>query len=343
MAQVPLASSVGLPGTARAYRFQYSTYNQHGRMASSTAAAFIPAGTPPPGGWPVIAWAHGTTGLADQCTPSALPRSERDHTYLGHWLQHGYAIVASDYAGLGTPGLMPYLDGRTTAHNVVESVIAAQRLGQPLAKKWAIVGQSQGGAGALNAARYATEFSHGSGLDYRGVVGTGVPANLEYLFEQVGPTLPPVTLPAALNVYTAYLFAGFVDARPALDISAALTPKGRERLLLGAQNCYEPLAEKLRGDDVRTWWRAPLASVPGAQAALRDYMRTPATGYDRPIFLGQGLLDTDVPAPSALSLYGQMRAAGQPVTLHVYPDKDHSGAVLASLRDSTPWLAAVMR
>lgn len=343
MAQVPLATTVSLPDAARAYRYQYSTLDQHGRIATSTAAVFIPKGTPPPGGWPVIAWAHGTTGLADQCTPSALPRSARDHTYLGHWLQQGYAIVASDYVGLGTPGLMPYLDGRTTAHNVVESVIAAQQLGQPLARKWAIVGQSQGGAGAMNAARYATEFSRGSGLDYRGVVGTGVPANLEYIFEQVGPSVPPLTLPAALNVYTAYLYAGFADARPAVDIAGALTEKGRQRLRLAAAHCYEPLAAALTGDDVRTWWRTPLQSLPGAAAALRDYMRTPSSGYDRPIFLGQGLLDTDVPAPSALSLYGQMRAADQPVTLHVYPDKDHSGTVLASMRDSTPWLASIMR
>ena len=72
-------------------------------------------------------------------------------------------------------------------------------------------------------------------------------------------------------------------------------------------------------------------------------MATPYKGYDRPIFLGQGLRDVDVPAPSALSLYAQMKANNQPVTLHVYPADDHSSAVLASMPDSTPFLARILR
>ncbi|MCB1293873.1 MAG: prolyl oligopeptidase family serine peptidase, partial [Gordonia sp.] len=86
-----------------------------------------------------------------------------------------------------------------------------------------------------------------------------------------------------------------------------------------------------------------LSSLPNVRAALTEYMGTPYRGYDRPIFLGQGLLDKDVPAPSALSLYAQMKANNQPVELHVYPDKDHSGTVLASLKDSTPFVARIMR
>ena len=30
----------------------------------------VPKGKAPKGGWPVIAWAHGTTGIADSCAPS---------------------------------------------------------------------------------------------------------------------------------------------------------------------------------------------------------------------------------------------------------------------------------
>ena len=88
-------------------------------------------------------------------------------------------MVATDYVGLGTPGLMSYLNSVATAHAVVDSVIAAHQMGLPLSQKWAIVGQSQGGGAAVNSARWATEFSVGSGLDYRGVVATGTPANIE--------------------------------------------------------------------------------------------------------------------------------------------------------------------
>jgi dipeptidyl aminopeptidase/acylaminoacyl peptidase len=67
-------------------------------------------------------------------------------------------------------------------------------------------------------------------------------------------------------------------------------------------------------------------------------MGTPSTGFDRPIFLGVGLLDRDVPPESTLTFYDQLVANNQDVTLRIYPEDDHSGTVLASLPDSTPFL-----
>nr|WP_245551687.1 lipase family protein [Gordonia hirsuta] len=347
MAQVPLASSLTLPAAGDAYRVQFSSRNQHGKMASSTGAVFLPKGQAPAGGWPVISWAHGTVGIADQCTPSAHPRSARDIEYLGHWLEQGYAVVASDYVGLGTPGLMAYLNGKTAAHSIVDVVVASRQLqlpaGAKLAKRWAIIGQSQGAAAALNGARYATEFSRGRGLDYRGVVATGIPANLENLYQLMGPAVPPTKLPGALNAYTGFILAGLNNTRPDLHLTRVLTPRGKQRIKQAVTTCYPQFRQQLTGEDIRTWFSAPLMSIPGLPEAMRQYMQTPYKGYDRPIFLGQGLRDVDVPAPSALSLYLQMKANNQPVTLHVYPDDDHSSAVLSSMPDSTPWLAQILR
>ncbi len=343
IAQVPLADTLSIPGAAQAYRIHYATPDQHGRPATSTGAVFVPAGTPPRGGWPVIAWAHGTTGLGDNCTPSALPRSDRDAAYLSHWLRQGYAIVATDYVGLGTPGLMSYLNGESEAHSIVDSVRAAHQTGLPLSRRWAIVGQSQGAGAALNAARRASELSRGSSLDYRGVVATGTPANIEHLIVLGGPDFPPVILPAGLNTYTAYILAGFMEARPDLRPYSVLSPAGATVIEQAHHLCYAEMDRLMEGRDLRTLFSAPISSIPGAREALADYMGTPYSGYDRPIFLGQGLRDTDVPAPSALSLYAQMRAHQQPVELHVYPAQDHSGTVLASLPDSTPFLERIMR
>lgn len=84
MNSVPLDPSVGLSAAGQQFRFSYSTTNQHGTVSPSTGAVFLPKGKPPVGGWPVLAWAHGTVGLADQCTPSMNPRSPRDADYLNH-------------------------------------------------------------------------------------------------------------------------------------------------------------------------------------------------------------------------------------------------------------------
>jgi hypothetical protein len=303
---------------------------------------FVPHGEAPPGGWPTVAWAHGTVGLGDDCTPSAHPRSQRDDEYLTHWLDEGYAVVGSDYAGLGTPGLMSYLNSVATAHSVVDSVIAMHHMELPLSPKWAIIGQSQGGAAAVDSARWATEFSRGSGLDYRGVVATGTPANVQNIVEQAGPdmALPPNLGPAA-NSYTAYILAGVREARPDLDIDSVLTPAGLDAVAKSETLCKTDLDRALAGMTPTGFFRAPLATLPGIADALDAYMGTPTSGYDRPIFLGVGLLDRDVPPKLSIDFNEQLVAHGQDVTLKIYPDEDHSGTVLASMRDSTGFLRSL--
>ncbi|MBU8809704.1 alpha/beta hydrolase family protein [Mycolicibacterium goodii] len=341
IASVPLDPALSVTGAERAYRILYSTVDQHDSPAVSTAAVFVPRGQAPEGGWPVIAWAHGTVGLGDDCAPSAQPRSVRDDEYLTHWLDQGYAVVGSDYAGLGTPGLMSYLNSLATAHSVVDSVIAMHEMDLPLSPEWAIVGQSQGGGAAVNSARWATEFSRGTGLDYRGVVATGTPFNVESIVKQAGPdmALPPDLGPAA-NSYTAYILAGFREARPDIDVNSVLTPAGLDAVAKAETLCKPQLDEALAAMNPTDFFRAPLATLPGVDAALDAYMGTPTSGYDRPIFLGVGMRDRDVPPNLTLQLDDALRSNGQNVTLKVYPDEDHSGTVLASLPDSTPFLRA---
>ncbi|NKV52800.1 hypothetical protein GS988_23220 [Rhodococcus hoagii] len=84
-----LPAGLGLPGAAREYRITYITRDAVGRPAESSGVVFVPQGTPPEGGWPVLSWAHGTVGLGDACAPSRNPRSQRDANYLGHWLSQG--------------------------------------------------------------------------------------------------------------------------------------------------------------------------------------------------------------------------------------------------------------
>ena len=73
-----------------------------------SAAYFEPKGEPPANGWPVLAWAHGTTGVADTCAPFVQARLMFEIKYLNTWLEQGFAVIATDYQGLGVPGPHPY-------------------------------------------------------------------------------------------------------------------------------------------------------------------------------------------------------------------------------------------
>ena len=101
LAVAPLDNRLSVPGAASAHALTYATEWRSGEPTTATGVLFVPQGDPPAGGWPVVAWAHGTVGLADDCAPSRNPRTERDTDYLDHWLGQGYAVVAADYPGLG--------------------------------------------------------------------------------------------------------------------------------------------------------------------------------------------------------------------------------------------------
>ncbi|WP_420108048.1 alpha/beta hydrolase family protein, partial [Mycolicibacter arupensis] len=312
---VPLDPALSVTGAATAFRILYATQDQHDRPAVSTAAVFVPHGAPPAGGWPVIAWAHGTVGLGDNCTPSARPRSARDNEYLSHWLDQGYVVVGTDYAGLGTPGLMSYLNSVAEAHAVIDSVRAIHQMDLPLSPKWAIVGQSQGGGAAVNSAWWATRLGAGTGLDYRGVVATGTPANTERVVLEAGPDLPPRPVPPAAISYTAYIVAALREGLPAIPVDRVLTPRGRELADQAETVCKPELDRQVAGTRLDELFSAPVASLEGIGPALDGFMGTPTDGYDRPIFLGHGLLDTDVPPQSTQTLYQQLIDHHQDVEL----------------------------
>ncbi|WP_072806930.1 lipase family protein [Rhodococcoides yunnanense] len=333
-----LAADLWLPGTAEAKRITYWTVGSDGAPALSTGAFFVPEGTAPEGGWPVIGWAHGTSGLADDCAPSLVgpADADRDRQYLGTWLGQGYAIAATDYVGLGTPGLMPYLDGKVSAHSVVDSVKASRQVEDSLSNKWVVVGQSQGGGAAITTGRYATEYG-GPELDYRGAVGTGVPANIELALLPLGPGILPVAAGKGLTTYLLYILAGLRYAHPEIDLNSYLTEQGRQLVDRAEGVCVLAAEDEFEGTISGDLFAKPLNQIPNFYGLVNDYMGVPTSGYDRPVFIGQGLTDVDVPAPAALSLVAQLKANGQDVTLHTYPT-DHSGALLQSQADSVPFV-----
>lgn len=338
--QEPLEATLGLAGTGAQYRILYSSTDGitgSGGVAVS-GALFVPVGTPPKGGWPVLAWAHGTIGSADICAPSWNARYYRDARYLEAWLKEGFAIVATDYQGLGTPGPHPYLFARPEAYSVLDSVRAVQSSHPELSKKTIIIGQSQGGGAAFATAAFAPQYA--PDVQVLGTVATGTPylspkalaASAKHDPNEVRPQFAYMAL-LALNIQQ--------QTSPQPDLREIFT----ERAM--------PLVEEARSSCIfQLEADAVFAGISDANAYKADFMKLlmpkvqalmyPTLKLEQPLFMGIGAKDVDVTTDSQLLLAKDACAAGTVVQAHLYKDFDHSGTVNGSLKDSVPFVRQLL-
>ena len=174
----------------------YTSKTPQGKATAVSGIVSYPKGPPPQGGWPVVSFAHGTTGTADPCAPTRSPAGSPQAPYttyidpeLEDWIGAGYAVVRTDYQGLGTPGPHPYLIGTAEGRSVVDIVSAGREL-YPLSKKYLISGHSQGGQSALFAAGLASSYAPKLKLK-----GTVAYAPASHIREQAN-LLPGLTSPS---------------------------------------------------------------------------------------------------------------------------------------------------
>src|SRR5581483_1330879 len=136
------ADQYQLPGGVRAVRIVYVSRSAEDKPVATSAVVLVPFGQPPTGGWPVIAWAHGTAGVARNCAPSLMKDLYYGWEGLFGYAMMGYAVVATDYAGLGTEGPHQYMSLAAQAHDVINSIPAARAVVPELGPKWVAVGHS---------------------------------------------------------------------------------------------------------------------------------------------------------------------------------------------------------
>ncbi len=323
---------------AQAYKLAYRTPDHHGRLAEATGLVYLPAGPAPAGGWPVVSWAHGTQGIANHCAPSVSGpyQPERDGRFLDQFLAQGYAVLAADYQGLGSPGDHAYLHVRTSARNAIDLIKASRHfLGNAtLSPRWVSVGHSQGGAAALTAGHLAP--SYGPLLQYRGSFTTGTPTAVELTALVMKPDSRTPN-PGALNAYHAYLLDGLLQVEP--RIARVLSDEGHARVALARQQCLGPLAATLEGANTGEMFSAPLTSVPGIWALLHDYLGVPRRGFSQPLMLGHGSEDRDVPYLTTLLYAVGLALRGEPVAFRRYP-VDHRGTLDAAAADGLAFVRA---
>jgi pimeloyl-ACP methyl ester carboxylesterase len=174
-----------------AWKIAYISSDVQGRKTIATAVLAIPTGTAPKEGRPIVAWAHGTTGTAQNCGPSQLlnPAQPLNQYFMptgNSWsdfglpamesfIKAGYAIVATDYQGLGGGGKHQYTVSATQARDVINSIRAAALFPEAHTGSKAVVyGWSQGGGATIATAGLAdylnTKGSARDGIEILGFV-----------------------------------------------------------------------------------------------------------------------------------------------------------------------------
>jgi pimeloyl-ACP methyl ester carboxylesterase len=210
-----------LPTGARAVRILYRSKARDGHDVVASAVVLIPAGSPPPTGWPVIAWAHGTSGVARQCAPSLMKDLEYGSEGLMPMVAAGFAVVATDYAGLGTPGPHEYDNKIAQANDVVYSIPAAHAAVSSLGARWVAIGHSQGGAAVWGVAELEATL-----VDPNYAGGISVAGDMDFAWFEEHDARSFKTISAMYWPLTAF---GIKASYPTFDPARLLTPAFLER------------------------------------------------------------------------------------------------------------------
>lgn len=319
----------GVDIAARVLRILYHSRSLAGSDIAVSGLVVVPEGAAPPGGRPVLTWAHGTTGIADQCAPSKDP-SSAGLGLVGPFLERGMVVVATDYEGLGTPGRHPYLVGESEGRGVLDIVRAARSLGDRVGASNRVViwGHSQGGHAALFANQIAATWA--PDLDVIGTVAGAPPSQLSLLAQALQNS--------PFRFYLGMVVAGWSAAYPEADPADVLTPLGVASLDEVDTACASELAPVWSGVPYDSLAKADPATVQPWAKLLVDNDPGFTVG-DSPTLIIHGEQDEQIPVVSSKLLLDRMCGIGQVVERRTYPGS-HAGVIAPSLPDMLAWIDA---
>jgi acetyl esterase/lipase len=311
-----------IPDDADAWRILYTTTDDDGDAALASAIVVAPAVRS--GALPVIAWSHGTTGVDRTCAPSVLaePLGSGAFFVLDEVMTEGWALVATDYAGLGTAGPHPYLIGEGEGHSVLDAVRAARSLRDvSLADETVVWGHSQGGHAALWTGQVASSYAPDVPL-------AGVAA--------LAPASDPPGLVGNLydtpggSIFASYVLTAYAATYADVDLNDYVAPTARVTVRELAQRCLgEPAVLASVLTSLATDMSVFDADLRKGPLAERLKQNRPVGPVDAPLLIAQGESDVLV-VPDVQAEYAGARCdSGQPLEYRTYRGRDHVGLVAA--------------
>ncbi len=319
-----------MPEGVRGWRVLYHSTSVDGRDIAVSGLVYAPDSSVDPGSRPVVSWGHGSVGLGDVCAPSRSPRALLTQSIFAELLDEGFVVVATDYEGLGTPGVHPWLVGLSEGRGMLDIVRAAGQIpGSGAGNRLVAFGASQGGGAALFAGELVSTYA--KNLELLGVVAAAPAAELDLL-----ALLPEQNL-AGIAGFVVMGTLGFAAAYPQLPLDAVLQPEvisQREEVERLCQGEIDrrfrnfPLQRILKASPgtVDQWTDVITENTPGRQS-------TPA-----PVLVVHGNRDRVVPVEISELLFQRLCRLQVAAEKQVYDGVDHVGVIGASSEDVLGWI-----
>jgi len=297
-----------------------STSGIDGSRQEVSGTVFAPVGTPPDGGWPVIAYGHDSVGIRPECAPSLDPMLlGLSNTVMG-LVKAGFVVTVSDYQGLGLDKAPhPFLDATTEGNNLIDSVRAARKLIPNVSDRWLAFGGSQGGQAAWAANELAAQYA--PDLHIIGSASYSAPLAIDGLADAAVDG----TLTADQRLALLQILASLAAESPDFtldDYRSGFAKENWDALLKckgAAVAKRDELAEQLSNDDLKP-------ASPQAADALRARLqamslpRVPATAPILVIYGGQDQVIPPTWTDRALDAACRM---GDVIQIELQPDKGH--------------------
>jgi hypothetical protein len=310
-----------LPFELSVLRVLYHSRTANGEDVAVSAVVLVPDGKPPAGGRPLIAWAHEFRGAARQCAPS-LMKNLGAGPILAMYANLGYAVVASDYSGLGADSGKPVLDMHSNALDVIYSVAAARAAVKEIGPKWIAFGPFEGGMAAV-----AVSESEVRDPNYLGSVATSGVVDAQEAYQRFAQgSSNRMLLVLASTVKALY---------PEFQVSDMLNDAALPAYLRVAETCGGETESEFTTGMLKPGWESNRfvkeffgRNTPGQK---------PAHG---PLLVISGEADPAIPAEMTGKTVARMCKQGSRILFLKYPDLDASGAMGASVADQISWIKA---
>ncbi len=319
---------VAAPAGARAWKVLYHSHAIDGTPIAVSGFIVAPEDAEPGDDRVVVSWAHGTTGLADHCAPTRSLSPAQAIPGLADLLAAGYVVAATDYEGLGTPGVHPYIVGESAGRSVLDAARAARELPTGAGNRVLVFGHSQGGHAALFAGQIAPR--HAPELEILGVVAGAPAAELSSIAE-ILPQTP----------FFGYLImagAGFDAAYGESRLPTFLNEDARALLDVLQDGCASEILATFAGlDPDEVILRLP-TDDPETLARIEE--NTPGNVViEAPVLVIHGTADDQIPAILSSLYTDRACALGTTVDLRFYQGAGHGGALSEAAPEVLAWMA----